>query len=566
MSIWRDTSHRACGATIFGAVLLSTVVPTWAQIDFSVLEPYRGQRGSSSRDSGGSSERWNELSAADREHNRKVDRYKRLFDEANRAGGDGNYREAIRLMREALALFPDEPLTGARAFLERMETWERGMSAFEKKDYAAAEAAFRAYLRLRPNHSGAVQNLAAALEAQGRLGDAIAVVRESLAVREDPELRRWLAEAEPAHAKNEARGKREREARRNTDAAEERSRRNRPQAERLNDEAVALLNAGRAEEALAKFGSAHELAGEDRQISANWWLAKANIAYRQGNIDQTIADLQNALGWDPENRAAAAILQRARAYRDEQRSRIQSAFAGTRDVFNGPTAGASVVDARVSRFGSELMQVAATENSPAAERARKGLQAAANRDWPVALAWWQDALNHDPNNPALRRSVDLASWTIRFREQHGIPPSTPFDAAFDAWSRGETQRALRLMRQTSTPSGPMASAASQIKRNMEELARTGGVPATAPGSTARLTAAALDHLADNMLTTAWRDVAGSFAQGKPVSEETNELMHTAYQLKADAAAIEQQGTLPAERAGTRRDGGQAPSNLEFLTR
>lgn len=41
------------------------------------------------------------------------------------------------------------------------------------------------------------------------------------------------------------------------------------------------------------------------------------------------------------------------------------------------------------------------------DRVRKGFQAVMVRDWAVAKAWFQDALNHDPNNAGLKRLVAL---------------------------------------------------------------------------------------------------------------------------------------------------------------
>ncbi len=45
------------------------------------------------------------------------------------------------------------------------------------------------------------------------------------------------------------------------------------------------------------------------------------------------------------------------------------------------------------------------------DRVRKGFQAVADRDWKVAKAWFQDALNRDPDNASLKRLVALAGTT-----------------------------------------------------------------------------------------------------------------------------------------------------------
>lgn len=57
------------------------------------------------------------------------------------------------------------------------------------------------------------------------------------------------------------------------------------------------------------------------------------------------------------------------------------------------------------------------------DRVRKGFQAIAGRDWKVARAWFQDALNHDPDNVGLKRLVDLADYTEKYSEQKVTPTS-----------------------------------------------------------------------------------------------------------------------------------------------
>jgi Tfp pilus assembly protein FimV len=44
-------------------------------------------------------------------------------------------------------------------------------------------------------------------------------------------------------------------------------------------------------------------------------------------------------------------------------------------------------------------------------------------DWKVARAWFQDALNHDPDNAGLKRLVDLADYTEKFNEQRAASTS-----------------------------------------------------------------------------------------------------------------------------------------------
>lgn len=103
-----------------------------------------------------------------------------------------------------------------------------------------------------------------------------------------------------------------------------------------------------------------------------------------------------------------------------------------------------VVDARVPRDGAYLTnQVPELKNSPAADRITKGFQAVIMRDWPVALAWWQDALNRDPNNAALKRSVELAQWMVDKRKATAAGPATALGAAIHSASRGDVAGAIR---------------------------------------------------------------------------------------------------------------------------
>ena len=113
-----------------------------------------------------------------------------------------------------------------------------------------------------------------------------------------------------------------------------------------------------------------------------------------------------------------------------------------------PHTDTSVVDARVPRDGAHLTdQVPELKNSPAADRITKGFQAVINHDWPVALAWWQDALNRDPNNAALKRSVELAQWMVDRPKAKAVGPVTPLGAAIYSASHGDSAKAIRQFEQ-----------------------------------------------------------------------------------------------------------------------
>lgn len=78
-----------------------------------------------------------------------------------------------------------------------------------------------------------------------------------------------------------------------------------------------------------------------------------------------------------------------------------------------PHTDTAVVDARNVPSGlpkgldNAIASVYANSPPGVSDRVRKGFQAVMLRDWKVAKAWFQDALNRDPNNAGLKRLVAL---------------------------------------------------------------------------------------------------------------------------------------------------------------
>jgi tetratricopeptide (TPR) repeat protein len=75
-----------------------------------------------------------------------------------------------------------------------------------------------------------------------------------------------------------------------------------------------------------------------------------------------------------------------------------------------PSGDPNVVDGRVRSGLSKPVEDAiagAYRDAPpgVSDRVRKGFQAVATNDWKVAKAWFEDALNQDPNNAQLKRLV-----------------------------------------------------------------------------------------------------------------------------------------------------------------
>jgi hypothetical protein len=80
-----------------------------------------------------------------------------------------------------------------------------------------------------------------------------------------------------------------------------------------------------------------------------------------------------------------------------------------------PNTDPMVVDARNVPNGLPKEVNDAIPLTPAGDRLRKGFQAIQNHDWKVALVWFQDAQNKEPNNTSIKRLVDLAKFTLQYK-------------------------------------------------------------------------------------------------------------------------------------------------------
>ena len=83
-----------------------------------------------------------------------------------------------------------------------------------------------------------------------------------------------------------------------------------------------------------------------------------------------------------------------------------------------------VVDARNVPTGLPKSVAAEIPDTPAGNRVRKGFEAIQDHDWKVALAWFQDALNHDPGNAGIQRLIELAQYTME-RAKRPRPSTLP---------------------------------------------------------------------------------------------------------------------------------------------
>ncbi len=78
----------------------------------------------------------------------------------------------------------------------------------------------------------------------------------------------------------------------------------------------------------------------------------------------------------------------------------------------------------------------ALPHTPAGDRLRKGYEAVLHHDWKVALAWFQDAHNHDPHNLGIDRLVDLAQFTLQEESKNPGYAATPLPAQVNDFNHG----------------------------------------------------------------------------------------------------------------------------------
>jgi tetratricopeptide (TPR) repeat protein len=178
-----------------------------------------------------------------------------------------------------------------------------------------------------------------------------------------------------------------------------------------------------------------------RQRDIEWSSEEAADYAKRGDWNNAIRSFEEALDRDPDNEGLAKDLARARG------EKARAAALAAAPAVNMDS---SVVDTRgVPKDAAWLIaRVPQLAHSPAAEPIRKGFQALLTRDWKVALAWWQTALQSDPHNDALIRSIDLAQWMVDrpARVRGGAAPK-PMLPAIDAATKGDMPRATRLLKQ-----------------------------------------------------------------------------------------------------------------------
>ena len=186
----------------------------------------------------------------------------------------------------------------------------------------------------------------------------------------------------------------------------------------LNEKGIVAFKAGDFVEAAKLLAEAAEAAPGDSNIALNLSIARDRLK-AQGEsaarhdaivqrLDRLSSDLSNSAAPPP----ATGL--------DFMGASSDTPDAGSKPMRGPSTLPKSVEDAIASGYSEEPPGVS--------ERVRKGFQAIATHDWKAARAWFQDALNHDPQNAGIKRLAELADFTLRW-EQSGTAKSSSASSA-----------------------------------------------------------------------------------------------------------------------------------------
>jgi hypothetical protein len=131
-----------------------------------------------------------------------------------------------------------------------------------------------------------------------------------------------------------------------------------------------------------------------------------------------------------------------------------------------PSSDPMVVDARNVPSGlpkaldNAITNAYASAPPGVSDRVRKGFQAVMERDWKVAKAWFQDALNRDPNNAGLKRLVVLTDSL----EQPNQKPSAVVDNRNEPAGLGSKSNSKgALATPSQTKPAPASTTGAQIQ-------------------------------------------------------------------------------------------------------
>lgn len=232
-------------------------------------------------------------------------RYDAIYDQYLAAWERGDFREALKFLREGQKL-RDGSVT------------RRGIAKLEK--YLADQA----NIELGDN----LNQQANSAQAGGDHKQALKLYKQALATYPNltSEYRRYVADYEKRVERME---KDSAERLKKEAAAAERERRQRPKVERLRADAMAMLDANPAD-ALAKLDAALKLLPGDTKATGDWWLANASLALLEARYDAAFEALEKSKGYGLDAGEIARWQGRIRDERARQGTEVQNAFADLR--------------------------------------------------------------------------------------------------------------------------------------------------------------------------------------------------------------------------------------------
>ena len=236
-------------------------------------------------------------------------------------------------------------------------------------------------------------------------------------------------------------------------------------AREFNQQGIAAYNRGDFAEAERLFSQAAESAPDDTTIALNLEQARDHAKMQRESAARHDAIVQhlNQLSSDLSDSTTASTVPGLEfsSSRSAEGMGFMDASPETKKVNNDPM----VVDGRkvpsgLPKFVDDAISSGYSGAAPGvSDRVRKGFQSVAVHDWIAARAWFQDALNHDPQNAGLKRLAELADFTeARRRKAKGssasssvqLPQSADMQFLFPGEAQGSknSQSALELPKES----------------------------------------------------------------------------------------------------------------------
>jgi hypothetical protein len=374
-----------------------------------------------------------------RERAERNARYDAIHKQAYAAWERGDYREALRLLREQQAL-RDGP--NVRADIAGLEKYFADQAKIERGDNLNQQAK--------------------SAKASGDSKLALKLYKQVLAIYPNPssEYRQFVADYEK-QVEREAKELDER-LKREAEAAE-RERRHRPKVERLRAEAMAMLDANPAE-ALAKLDAALKLLPGDTKATGDWWLAQASLALLEGRYDAAFEALKKTEGYGLDAGEIARWQGRIKDERARQGTEVQNAFADLRQRLATTPVGTEP-GAQLLSVEQHSRQAKALAKDASKEMAREGFDIPGTNQGTLV---YPDKNNHRPPPSALDRQIPPGA-----KEDAQVKQMQTWYRSLEVQKAEKEQKIAELKEQQKTSQDPLlatkiATLANDVKRLNED--------------------------------------------------------------------------------------------------